>query len=147
VCRGTHNHAQDEEAGSDNGNPASSHDVGDGPNKRTDGGEREEVGEHKPNPSVNAANIAVDLGRDATEEVHWDLTAGPYYAVLVKSQKKRKKPTESHGNESHDPLEVHRDIFVVFAIASGPQAVFLIVVVARHDFVRMNLLDVVEGRL
>lgn len=84
LCSGAHNHAQDEKDGSYDGNPSSTYDIGDGPNERTNSGQGEEVGKHEPNPSVDAANVAVDLGRDATEEVHGYLTSSPYYAMLVK---------------------------------------------------------------
>ena len=57
--------------------------------------------------------------------------------------------TERHGNERHHSTEAHLWLMVmIHVIAIRPQPVFLVVVgVARHTLISMDLLDMVWRRI
>ena len=63
-------------------------------------------------------------------------------------EERRAERTQGHGNQAHRTLEAHgRLMVVVLAIAIRPQAILLVVIgMARHPLVRVDLLDMVQGR-
>ena len=78
VRRGADDHAEHDKGRAGDGDVAPAHEVGEGADEGTDGGEGEEVAQHEPDPAVCAAYVGVDDGGDAAEEVDGDLRAGPY---------------------------------------------------------------------
>lgn len=65
LCRGAYDHANDNEYRSDDGNPASTEEIGQRTDKWADGSEGEEVRKDEPDPAVWAANVAIDDWGDA----------------------------------------------------------------------------------
>jgi hypothetical protein len=120
MCGTANDHPEDDEARSHEGNVSSAHQVGDGTDEGTDGGQGEEVGQNEPNPAVRASKVAINVWRYATEQVHWNLAAGPQ---------------ECHGDQAHDSSEGHLWFMVmVLSISIGPDSILLIVVgVPRHS--------------
>ncbi len=55
VSGGADDHAEDDESRSENGDVASTHQVGQGAHERAYGGQGEEVGENEPDPAISAA--------------------------------------------------------------------------------------------
>lgn len=77
MCRRADNHAENQEASADHGDPSAANDVGDGTDEGAHGGEGEEVGEDKPDPAVCSAYVGIDVGGYAAKEVDGDLAACP----------------------------------------------------------------------
>lgn len=127
-CRAD-NHPHHEETSPNQGDISSTHQIRKGSDKGANGRERQEVGQDIPYPSIDAANVTVDVGRHGAEEVDGDLRAGP---------------EERHGDETHHSGEGHTRLRIVgFFIAVGSKASLLVVVgVAGDSLVGVDLFDV-----
>ena len=98
-----HNHADDDQSGTSDGDVAAAHEIGHGADEGAHRGEGEEVAENEPDPSVGAANLSVDVGWDSAEEVDGELGAGP---------------EEGHGDEGHQALEGQLWVSLVSPVAT-----------------------------
>jgi hypothetical protein len=63
--------ADDQQSASNDGDPSSTNDIGDAPNKGTDGGKREQISKNEPSPSVKTTDVAIDIWRATTIEASW----------------------------------------------------------------------------
>ena len=83
VCGRADDHAEHDEACSDNGHISSSDQIADASHEWADCRQRQEVCQDEPNPTINTANVRVDVGRNATEEIDGDLAAGPHWIRML----------------------------------------------------------------
>lgn len=108
--RDADNLADDDEGAAQHGHITAAEEVGQRSDKGGHGGECNQVGGDEPNPSVDAANVSVDDGGDATcsrgghEQLFLPaVTLARQLSLTVKiGRHLAARPAECHGNKGHE---------------------------------------------
>lgn len=70
-------HGNDEQSRATEGDITSTDQVGDTPDKGANGSQSDKVGQDEPDPTVDTAQVSIDVRRNTTEDIDGDLRTSP----------------------------------------------------------------------